>query len=138
MNESYLRKIIRKEIAILSEEVTRSDLAQLEKYLDRLFSKLKVDIEFTNHFFDRVNDPRNKKPITPPEIIKIFRQAYKKHGKKISNFNKGAQAVLMDMSTDINVPFVIDWDKNTKELDLISKTIMRKKNFGTSNLKLKV
>ena len=31
------------------------------------------------------------------------------------------------MSTDINVPVVLKWDG--KELDMIAKTVMRKKNF---------
>jgi hypothetical protein len=42
------------------------------------------------------------------------------------------------MSNDINVPFVLQYDKQNQELDLVSKTIMRKKDFATSNQKLKV
>ena len=46
----------------LSEKfVTRSDLIQIEKYADRLFAKVGIDVEFTRHFVDRVNDDRNKK-----------------------------------------------------------------------------
>ena len=42
------------------------------------------------------------------------------------------------MKSDINMPFVLDLNRRTKELDLIAKTVMRKKNFMTRNLKLKV
>ena len=49
---------------------------------------------------------------------------------------KGAQAVMNDMKTDVNVPFVLKWDG--KEFDLIAKTIMRKKNFKSSNKKFAV
>jgi hypothetical protein len=34
--------------------------------------------------------------------------------------------------------FVLHWDEKAKEFDLIAKTIMRKKNFKTTNQKLKV
>jgi len=46
--------------------------------------------------------------------------------------------VLNDTQTDLNLPFVLKWDEKSQEFDLISKTIMRKKDFKTSNQKLKV
>ena len=45
------------------EEITKNDLNQIEKYADKLFAAVGIDIEFTRHFLDRVNDDRNKKPI---------------------------------------------------------------------------
>ena len=105
---------------------------QIEAYADRLFAKLGIDIEFTKHFKDRLNDERNRKPITSAELIRLFREVYHKHGKRIANLPDEAQAVMKDMQTDINMPFVID--VNSKgELELIGKTIMRKPNFRTSN-----
>ena len=38
------------------------------------------------------------------------------------------------MRTDINMPFALKYDG--KGFDLIAKTVMRKKNFATSNTKL--
>ena len=67
------------------EEVTQRDLDNVEKYADKLFAKVGLDIEFTRHFKDRVNDERNKKPITPAELIRLFKQTYKKYGKKKNN-----------------------------------------------------
>ena len=49
-----------------------------------------------------------------------------------------AQAVIRDMQTDINMPFVLAYDNRNKELDLVAKTIMRKKGFKTSNKKLDI
>ena len=43
---------------------------------------------------------------------------------------------MKDMKTDVNVPFVLIWDG--KEFALIAKTIMRKKNFKSSNKKFAV
>jgi len=112
--------------------ITPQVLNQIEAYADRLFAKLGIDIEFTKHFKDRLNDERNRKPITSAELIRLFREVYHKHGKRIANLPDEAQAVMKDMQTDINMPFVID--VNSKgELELIGKTIMRKPNFRTSN-----
>ena len=112
--------------------ITPQVLNQIEVYADRLFAKLGIDIEFTKHFKDRLNDERNRKPITSAELIRLFREVYHKHGKRIANLPDEAQAVMKDMQTDINMPFVID--VNSKgELELIGKTIMRKPNFQTSN-----
>jgi len=38
------------------------------------------------------------------------------------------------MQTDVNMPFVLKWDG--KELDLVAKTVMRKKDFKTPDTKL--
>ena len=43
-----------------------------------------IDVEFTRHFLDRVNDSRNKKQITVAELIRMFKQSYKKFGRKIA------------------------------------------------------
>ena len=121
----------------LLEFVSKQDLDQVEKYADRLFAAVGIDVEFTRHFLDRVNDTRNKKPISTAELIRLFRLSYKKYGKKIPQMGAKAQAVIHDMETDINMPFVINIDKSGM-LDLVAKTVMRKKDFKTSNPKLKV
>ena len=119
------------------ERVSKSDLDQIEKYADKLFASLGIDVEFTRHFLDRVNDERNKKPINQAELVRLFRLTYKKHGKKIANMNPDAQAVIHDMETDVNMPFVLNLDKDGM-IDLVAKTVMRKKDFKTSNQKLRV
>lgn len=121
-----------------AEEITPSILKSIEKYADKLFAKLGIDVEFTRHFLDRVNDERNKKQITQSELIRLFKQTHKQYGKKISKLGPDAQAVLTDMQTDVNMPFVLKWDNKSQELDLVAKTVMRKKNFTTSNQKLEV
>ena len=113
--------------------VTRQELMQLEQYLDKMYASLGIDVEFTRHFLDRVNDPRNQKQITVNELARLFKQHYHKHGKKIAQLGPDAQAVLKDLSTNVNLPFVLDWNRQTQELELIAKTVMRKKNFRTSN-----
>ena len=115
----------------ITEDITQQDLEAIEKYADKLFAKVGIDVEFTRHFLDRANDERNKKPITPPELIRIFRQEYKRWAKPIAQMGPDAEAVMKDMATDINVPFVLKWDSNNGELDLVAKTVMRKSDFKT-------
>ena len=112
-------------------------LKEIEKYADKLFAAVGIDVEFTRHFHDRVNDTRNKKPITTAELIGLFKRTYKKHGKRIPKLGPAAQAVIKDMKTDINMPFVINIDRNGM-LDLVAKTVMRKKDFKTSNMELPI
>ena len=119
------------------ERISKSDLDQIEKYADKLFASLGIDVEITRHFLDRVNDERNKKPINQAELVRLFRLTYKKHGKKIASMNPDAQAVIHDMETDVNMPFVLNLDKDGM-IDLVAKTVMRKKDFKTSNQKLRV
>ena len=120
------------------DQILQSQLNDIEKYADRLFKSVNIDVNFTRHFVDRVNDRRNEKPISTSELTRLFKQTYKKHGKKIPKMGDDAQAVIQDMQTDINMPFVLAYDDRNKELDLVAKTIMRKKNFKTPNQKLEI
>ena len=117
----------------INEHLSQDQMAEVEKYADKLFKELGLDVEFSKHFRERLNDPRNNKPITSAELIGMFKRAYQKSGKKISEMPPNAEAVLQDMRTDINTPFVIEYDKKSGELDLVLKTIMRKKNFTTTS-----
>ena len=116
------------------KEIKKSDLDQVEKYADRIFASLGIDVEFTRHFLDRVNDKRNVKQITPAELTRLFKQSYKKYGKKIAQLGPDAEAVINDMKTDINMPFVLNLKGG--ELELVAKTVMRKKDFKTSGPKM--
>ena len=61
----------------IREDVTKSELDQIEKYADKLFAAVGIDVEFTRHFLDRANDERNKKPINTAELVRLFRLTYK-------------------------------------------------------------
>ena len=116
------------------KEITKTDLDQLERYADRLFAAVGIDVEFTRHFLDRVNDARNQKQITTAELTRLFKQSFKKYGKNIARLGPDAEAVINDMKTDINMPFALNLKGG--ELELVAKTIMRKTNFKTPNPKL--
>jgi len=117
----------------VDQEVTQAQLNALESVLDRVFKPLGIDVEFTRHFLDRVNDERNIKQITISELAMLFKKEYQKWGKPIAQLGPDAEAVMKDMSSDINVPFALDWNRDTGMLELVAKTVMRKKNFRTPN-----
>ena len=115
-------------------KLSMMDLDTVERYADRLFAKVGLDVEFTRHFIDRVNDARNGKQITTAELVRLFKQSFSKHKQSFKNLDKGVEAVLNDTKTDINMPFVIKVDSHG-DLEMVAKTVMRKKNFSTSNKK---
>jgi len=117
--------------------MSKAQLDKVEAILDKLFASLKIDIKFTKHFFDRLNDARNKKQISHCELVTMFTSLYRKFGVQIKDA-AGAERLITSMSTDINIPIVIKWNKSKGEIEIVSKTIMRKKGFKTRDKKLAV
>lgn len=128
-----IRKFIRK---TLNEYITPKDLKNVEDYADDLFSDVGVDVEFTHHFLDRVNDLRNKQDITPEELKWLYQKAYDRYSNMISKLNPGEERVLTDPDTQINIPFAIDWNGKSPDKDMVAKTVMRKKDFKSYTPKL--
>ena len=120
-------------ITEVDQKVTQIQLDTLEKALDKVFSRVGIDVEFTRHFLDRVNDERNVRQITLSELGQLFKKEFIKYGKPIAQLGPDAEAVMKDMSSDINIPFALDWNRDSGMLELVAKTVMRKKNFSTPN-----
>jgi hypothetical protein len=113
---------------------TNKQLTDLEKFADNLLDKWGIDIEFTKHFGDRMSDNRNTPCIKLAELQQLMKKIDKDKGKKIKSHDEG-EAVLVDLQKDLNLPFVIDIDKDG-EFTLTLKTIMRKKDFKTPDEKI--
>jgi len=115
------------------QPISKIQLRVIESALDKLFGKLNLDVEFTKHFFERLNDERNGKQITPSELVQVYTSLYDKYGIDLSALgtanNKEIEELMKSISTDINVPLNIEYNKKTKKVELVAKTIMRKKNF---------
>ena len=126
----YLKK--GREYHSVKEDVSQKQLSDLEKFADRLLAKFKVDIEFTRHFADRMNDDRNKPAITVAELQRVFKKIAKNKAKNIRQ-NPDSEAVIKDLQMDLNLPVVIKYDRNKDEFEVVNKTIMRKKNFKSSS-----
>ena len=110
----------------IKEEVTQKELNDLEKFADRLLNKFDIDIEFTRHFADRMNDKRNKPAITVEELRSLFKKMADNRGKKVKKHGN-SEAILKDMQSDLNLPVVVNWKNG--EFEIVNKTIMRKKAF---------
>ena len=113
-----------------NEDFTQRDVNDLEKFADRILKKYDIDVEFTRHFVDRLNDPRNSPEIKVAELQKFFKKIQRNKGKNIRN-NPDVEAVLKDMSTNLNLPVVIK--TRGDEFIVTNKTIMRKKDFKTTS-----
>jgi hypothetical protein len=120
----------------LNEFVTQPELDDIERIADEWFEDYGIDVVFTRHFIERVNDERNGKPISAEELEDLFTQTAEKYGEKLANLPDDYQAVLFKLRNDINLPFALNYDDKNDEMDLVAKTVMRKKNFQTSNPKL--
>ena len=116
----------------LSEEVTQKQLNDVEKFADRILAKFNVDIEFTRHFADRMNDDRNKPAVSVAELQQIFKKIARKKAKDIRQ-NPDSEAVIKDIQKDLNLPVVIRYNRNKEEFEVTTKTIMRKKDFKTTS-----
>jgi hypothetical protein len=125
---TFITKLLRE--GLLNESyITQSELNRLEKELDALFADVGIDIDFTEHFFDRVNHKRNEKDITIDELRLIFKNAYGKYKDVLGKYGDGFKAVFRNRQTQINIPFSLQWDSENDELDLVSKTVMRTNQF---------
>ena len=110
------------------EEMSQVAIQSVEDFADKELNPL--DIEFTSHFFDRLVDPRNIKPISSAELIGFFKRLAKKKKQLFDFLSKYKEIVATDNRTDINIPLVKQ--SNTA----IAKTIMRKKDFKTPDPKI--
>ena len=118
-------------VKVVSEDFTQKDVSDLEKFADRILKKYNIDVEFTRHFVDRLNDPRNSPEIKVSELQRFFKKIQKNKGRNIRN-NPDVEAVLKDMSTNLNLPVVIK-TKGDDSFEVTNKTIMRKKDFKTTS-----
>jgi len=124
---------------VLNEFISHRGLTKIEDLLDTQFKPLKIDIEFSRHFHERLNDPRNGKDIEPQELINTFGRLHQKFGGKLVN-HKNLHAAVQDFNNNLNIPFHLEYDKRNKTFELTSKTIMRKppREFHTQDMRLKV
>lgn len=116
------------------EFVSKKEISDLEKFGDRLLKKFDIDIEFTKHFADRMNDKRNDPEIKIAELQRLFKKIQRNKGSEIKKHG-GMEVVLKDISKDLNLPVAIK--KKDDEFEVINKTIMRKKDFKSSNKVIK-
>jgi hypothetical protein len=108
-------------------EMAKADMDAVEKYADQQLAPSDIELgKETDHFFQRLNDPRNGKEISPAELTGFFKRLAKNKKKFLEFVKQYKEFVVKDKRTNINIPFVVMANK------LIAKTIMRKDNFKSS------
>jgi hypothetical protein len=140
---SYMRYVMIRKDSIkesvdreLEEFVSQNQLNDVERFAEKLFKKYNIDVDFTRHFFDRVNDERNVKiggsEITVPELQRLFKKEQRQWGKKLAALPDGEEGVMKDKETSINVPFVKKDTPEPQPDKIITKTAMKKPNFKSN------
>ena len=119
-----------KPIIDLNAKFSQKDVDNIEKFADRILKKYNIDIEFTRHFVDRLNDPRNNPEIKVAELQRFFKKIQRAKGQNIKS-NPDVELVLKDMSSNLNLPVVIKFNNN--QFQVVNKTIMRKPDFKTTS-----
>ena len=116
--------------------ITSAQLKAFEKVVDKVFKTYNIDFDFgKRHFRDRMSDERNNPCIDLKELADMVKKIYmrmKKSGNTLAKF-KDTEVVLKDLQTKLNMPIAIEYDRKNDEIDVIAKTIMRKKDFKTPN-----
>jgi len=117
----------------LEEFISQNQLGEIERGLDGIFKKNNIDVQFTRHFFDRLNDERNVRiggsEITSGELVRLFKQEQKRWGKSLQALPDNEEGVMKDKKTNINVPFIKKNTPDSQPDKVITKTIMKKPNF---------
>lgn len=132
VNESFEEHLMEAKCDLIGMK----QIKEFEKLVDRLFEKFGIDFQFTKHFGERMSDERNNPCITLKELADFMKKIYMKQGKSLKGV-AGAEAVIKDIQTDLNIPVAVKYDQRNDEFDVVMKTIMRKKNFMTSNQVIK-
>jgi hypothetical protein len=87
--------------------------------LNSRFAPHSIPIKITTHFIDRMGDPRNQEPITVGEIADFFSKLLIKRKKFLQDLPDGTSVMIVDLETDITVPF-----KKVNDT-VIATTVMR-------------
>jgi hypothetical protein len=117
----------------VEEKISKQEVADFEKFADRLLAKFDIDVRITNHFMQRLNDMRNDPEIQVTELQRLFKKIAKKKAKDLTA-ESDISVVLKDIQSDLNLAVQVEYKDG--EFDVALKTIMRKKNFTTGTQKV--
>ena len=120
-----LTNVITERINFTPDFITKGDVEFVDDMADRKLAPIEIDLS-GNHFFDRLNDPRNYPDISVEELEDFFDKLSDEKDDFIEFLQKYKEIVVKDTETNINIPFMKLANK------AIAKTIMRKKNFLSS------
>ena len=101
-------------------EDSNSEIARhYTRALNSRFAPHDIPIKITTHFIDRMGDTRNQEPITASEVADFFSKLLIKRKKFLQDLPDGTSVMVVDLETDITVPF-----KKVNDT-VIATTVMR-------------
>jgi len=103
----------------LAEDANSKLARHYTQTLNSKFVPYNIPIKITTHFIDRMSDSRNQEPITVSEVADFFSKLLIKRKKFLQDLRDGTSVLIVDLETDITVPF-----KKIQDT-LIATTIMR-------------
>lgn len=136
-------------------EMATVDLNNVEHAIDQMFRDIGLDVIFSQHFKNRIldngeigrkdsdaNSAARDTNISAKELYNAFAALKQTYGKALLKAKHNKEefiGVLKDMSTKLNIPFSIDYDKIYSGLHkLQASTIMRKGDFVPNSIYDKV
>ena len=113
------------------DHLSAEQLAAVERFADKLWEKLGIDVKFGTHFLQQLYRYENDPPISGAELVRLFKKEYQKYGKEIASLPPETEAVFMDLLTNVNLPFVIKQNDPKKPKKILGMTIIRKPSKTT-------
>ena len=130
--ESTYAKYLMEDIEFLNDELSLATLKHLENYIN----KLGLNVESVDYFFEEISRKRTDGKITNSDAICLFKRIL---GQRNIVFNNSdAQSVIFEMETNINMPFLLVSDGEDGGINLVAKTVVRKRGFKSSDQKLRL
>jgi len=100
--------------------------------LNKVFARYGVVVKFMSHFRDRLNDARNKNPITRQTMIEMFNKLLLAANlKKLGAMKNGQEGVMVYKST--NFVYTLDKPSGSKFAQLRFITAMDKDRFQSNS-----
>lgn len=109
-------------------EMSMGEVRSLEQKLDKMFEPFGVDIVFTRHVVkDRLLTGQREGGVTADEIFDVFKRFIARYKDKLTK--KEWEAIIKDVRTKLNLPVTYKKDALEGDMDMIVKTIMKKRDF---------
>lgn len=120
------------EHSLLNEEVSVMEMNNLLDSLNRVFSRYGIVVKFMSHFRDRINDARNKNPITRQTMIDLFNKLLDATNlKKLAAMKNGQEGVMVFKST--NFVYTLEKPMGQTKTQLRFITAMDKDRFRSNS-----
>ena len=124
--ENTYAKYLMEAIEFLNAGVSVASIKKLEMYTENVFG----NVEGNKRFFDGINSGEQ---ITNSDFIRIFNNRY---SNLTSSLSENSYEMIREMELDGNIPFVFVRDKETEEINLMAKTITKKRGFKVVDQRL--